>query len=229
MSAAGPEPGPGAELSGAGAYYARIGFAGRVGFGRHPAVVVIDCIHACANPALSPIGIAMEAELRSIRRLLDRMRVKRFPVAHTKVVVQDDALRDAGWFVAKVPAMATMRPGSKLIEFLPEVAPLPGEVVLEKRFPSAFYGTVLQSYLTRCGVDTVIVTGNSTSGCVRATVIDAVSGGFRVIVPRQCVADRVPLSHVVNLFDMDAKYGDVMELDAVLAAVDALPAAELGE
>ena len=226
MNPARPESGPGADLPGAGAYYERIGFAGRVGFGRRPAVIVVDCIHACANPALSSIGIAMDEELRSIRRLLDRVRAKRFPVVHTTVVIQDDALRDAGWFVAKVPAMATMRPGSKMVEFLPEVAPLPGEVVLEKRFPSAFYGTVLQSYLTRCGVDTVIVTGNSTSGCIRATVIDAVSGGFRVIVPRQCVADRVPLSHAVNLFDMDSKYGDVMELDAVLAALDTLPAAE---
>jgi nicotinamidase-related amidase len=229
MSPSAPEPGLGADLPGAGAYYARIGFAGRVGFGRRPAVVVIDCIHACANPALSPIGIAMDEELRSIRRLLDRMRAKRFPVVHTTVVIQDGALRDAGWFAVKVPAMASMRPGSKLVEFLPEVAPVPGEVVLEKRFPSAFYGTVLQSYLTRCGVDTLIVTGNSTSGCVRATVIDAVSGGFRVIVPRECVADRVPLSHAVILFDMDSKYGDVMELDAVLAAVDALPASEPGE
>ena len=129
MSSAGPEPGPNADLSGAGAYYTRIGFAGRVGFGRRPAVVVIDCIHACANPALSPIGIAMDEELRSIRRLLDRMRAKRFPVVHTTVVIQDGALRDAGWFAAKVPAMATMRPGSKLVEFLPDVAPLAGEVV----------------------------------------------------------------------------------------------------
>ena len=121
--------------------------------------------------------------------------------------------------------MAAMRPGTKLVEFLPEVAPVPGEVVLEKRFPSAFYGTILHSYLTRCGVDTVVVTGNSTSGCVRATVVDAVSAGFRVVIPRQCVADRVPLSHAVNLFDMDSKYGDVMEIDEVLAAIDALPVA----
>ena len=210
-------------LSEAGAYYTRIGFAGRVGFGMRPALVVIDCNHACANPALSPIGIAMDAEIRNIRRLLDRVRAKRFPVVHTTVVVEDGQLRDAGWFVTKVPAMAAMRPGTKLVEFLPEVAPVPGEVVLEKRFPSAFYGTILHSYLTRCGVDTVVVTGNSTSGCVRATVVDAVSAGFRVVIPRQCVADRVPLSHVVNLFDMDAKYGDVMEIDEVLAAIDTLP------
>ncbi|MCZ6873413.1 MAG: isochorismatase family protein, partial [bacterium] len=76
--------------------------------------------------------------------------------------------------------------------------------------------------LTRCGVDTVLVTGNSTSGCVRATVVDAVSAGFRVIIPKQCVADRVPLTHMVNLFDMDSKYGDVMELADVMAALQRL-------
>ena len=96
--------------------------------------------------------------------------------------------------------------------------------MLEKRFPSGFYGTSLHSYLTTCGVDTVIVTGDSTSGCVRATVVDAVSSGFRVVIPRQCVADRVPLTHVVNLFDMDSKYGDVMDVDEVLAALERIPA-----
>jgi maleamate amidohydrolase len=214
------------DLSDASAYYQRIGFAGRVGFGRKPALVVIDCNHACANPALSPIGIAMDEEIRNIRRLLDRVRAKRFPVVHTTVVVADGESRDAGWFAAKVPAIAAMRPGTKLVEFVPEVAPAPGELVLEKRFPSAFYGTVLHAYLTRCGVDTVLVTGNTTSGCVRATVVDAVSAGFRVVIPRQCVADRIPLSHVVNLFDMDSKYGDVMELDEVLTTLEALPPAE---
>jgi nicotinamidase-related amidase len=216
------------DLSEVAAYYARIGFAGRVGFGQRPALVIVDCNHASADPSMSPIGIAMDEELRNIRRLLDRVRSKRFPVVHTTVVIEDADLRDAGWFVKKVPAMAAMRPGSKLVEILPEVAPAPGEVVLAKRFPSAFYGTVLHAYLTRCGVDTVVVTGNSTSGCVRATVVDAVSAGFRVIIPRQCVADRAPLSHEVNLFDMDGKYGDVMELDDVLTAVDALPPAAPG-
>ena len=211
------------ELSDATAFYTRIGFSGRVGFGKKPALVIVDMNHACANPARSPIGIAMAEETGNIRRLLALVRAKRFPVVHTTVVIQDEDLRDGGWFVKKIPAMASMRPGSPLVDLLPEVAAAPGEVVLEKRFASAFYGTVLASYLTRCGVDTVMVTGNSTSGCVRATVVDAVSAGFRAIVPRQCVADRVPLSHLVNLFDMDSKYGDVMDLDDVLAAVKALP------
>ncbi len=131
-------------------------------------------------------------------------------------------LRDGGWFIKKVPALEALRPDTKEVQIVPELAPLPGEVVIEKRFPSGFYGTHMHSYLTRCGVDTVMVTGNSTSGCVRATVIDAVSAGFRVIIPKQCVADRVPLSHMVNLFDMDSKYGDVMELDDVMAELQRL-------
>jgi nicotinamidase-related amidase len=128
-------------------------------------------------------------------------------------------LRDGGWFVTKVPALAALRPDTKEVQIVPQLAPQPGELVIEKSFPSGFSGTNLHAYLTRCQVDTVVVTGNSTSGCVRATVIDAVSAGFRVIVPRQCVADRVPLTHMVNLFDIDSKYGDVMDVEDVLAVL----------
>jgi len=196
-------------------FYAKIGFSARTGFGARPAVLVIDCNHGCADPSVSPMGIAMDTELKNIRRLLDAARAKRLPVVHTTVVYSEEQFRDGAWFIKKVPSLEVLRPGSKESQFVPEVAPRAGELVIEKRFPSGFAGTNLQSYLTACGADTVIVTGNSTSGCVRATVVDAVSAGFRVIIPRQCVADRVPLSHAVNLFDMDAKYGDVMEVDDV--------------
>jgi nicotinamidase-related amidase len=162
----------------------------------------------------------METELAEIRRLLDLARARRFPVVFTTVVYAEESLRDGAWFVRKMPAVEAFRPGSKEAAIVPQVAPRPGELVIEKRFPSAFYGTSLHTYLTACRVDTVIVTGNSTSGCVRATVVDAVSGGFRVIIPRQCVADRVPLTHLVNLFDMDAKYGDVMDVGDVVAALE---------
>ena len=201
-------------------FYARIGFSARVGFGARPAVLVIDCNHGCADPSVSPMGIAMDAELKNIRRLLDVARAKRLPIVHTTVVYSEEQFRDGGWFIKKVPSLEVLRPGSKESQFVPQVAPRAGELVIEKRFPSGFAGTNLQSYLTTCGADTVIVTGNSTSGCVRATVVDAVSAGFRVIIPRQCVADRVPLSHEVNLFDMDGKYGDVMDVDDVLGHVE---------
>jgi maleamate amidohydrolase len=149
-------------------------------------------------------------------------------VVHTTVVYTDEFFRDGGWFVKKLPALEALRPGSKEVEIVPELKPRPGELVLEKRFPSGFYGTNLHSYLTACQVDTVVVTGDSTSGCVRATVVDAVSSGFRVIVPRQCVADRVPLTHLVNLFDMDSKYADVIDLDVVAAMLDRIPARRQG-
>ena len=97
-----------------------------------------------------------------------------------------------------------------------------------KKFPSAFYGTNLQSMLTGLGVDTTIIVGNSTSGCVRATACDAISGGFRPVVPSDCVADRAPLSHQINLFDMNSKYADVMSSEDVLAYLVGL-AGEMGK
>jgi maleamate amidohydrolase len=205
-------------------FYGQIGFSRRVGFGQRPALLIIDCIHGCSDPAISPLGIPMDAELKNIRRLLDLCRQKGFPVVHTTVVYSEENFRDGGWFIKKVPSLEVLRPGAKETQFMPDVMPRAGELVIEKRYPSGFYGTHLQSFLTGCGVDTVIVTGDSTSGCVRATVVDAVSGGFRVIIPRQCVADRVALSHAVNLFDMDSKYGDVMDVEDVVAAVTAMPA-----
>jgi hypothetical protein len=184
------------DLSEANAYYTRIGFAGRVGFGRKPALLVIDMNHACANPARSPIGIAMDEEIRNIRRLLDRVRAKRFPVVHTTVVIEDRDLRDGGWFVKKIPAMAAMRPGSPLAELLPEVAAAPGEVVLQKRFASAFYGTVLHSYLTRCGVDTVVVTGSHIEtkvGDQIARPVDVISEeDIEKLGPQKIVEDEFP-------------------------------------
>jgi len=211
------------DLNEAERYYASIGFSRRTGFGERPALLVIDCTHGCSDPSVSSMAIAMDDEIRNIRRLLDVARSKQCPVVHTTIVYTDEHFRDGGWFIKKIPSLEALRPGAKESQIVPELAPRSGELVIEKRFPSGFYGTSLHSYLTTCRVDTVIVTGDSTSGCVRATVVDAVSSGFRVVIPRQCVADRVPLTHVVNLFDMDAKYGDVMDLDEILAALDRMP------
>jgi maleamate amidohydrolase len=156
-------------------YYASIGFSRRTGFGERPALLVIDCNHGCSDPAVSSMAIAMDEEIRNIRRLLDLARAKQFPIVHTTVVYTEEYFRDGGWFVKKIPSLEALRPGSKESQIVPELAPRSGELVIEKRFPSGFYGTNLHSYLTTCRVDTVVVTGDSTSGCVRATVVDAVS------------------------------------------------------
>ena len=183
-------------------------------------MVVLDASRSMLVEDVKPNRL--ERAKLQIRRLLDLARASGFPVVYTTVVYREGQLRDGAWFVKKVPALAALMPDTKEVQIVPEIAPQPGELVLEKCFPSGFYGTNLHSYLTYCGVDTVVVTGNSTSGCVRATVIDAVSAGFRVIVPRQCVADRVRLAHLVNLFDIDSKYGDVMEIEDVVAALQRL-------
>jgi len=123
------------DLSQAEDYYHRIGFANRVGFGVKPALLIIDCNHGCADPSMSPIGIDMSEEIKQIRRLLDLARTQHIPVVHTTVVYSEGQFRDGGWFVKKVPALEALRPDSKETQIVPELAPEPGELVLEKRFP----------------------------------------------------------------------------------------------
>ena len=115
-------------------------------------------------------------------------------------------------FIDKIPVLTTLAAGSRWVEIDPRIAPGPGEPVLKKLFASSFFGTPLQALLTAHDVDTLIVTGASTSGCVRATVVDAIQHAFRPIVPREAVGDRNPDAHEANLYDIDAKYGDVVSL-----------------
>lgn len=190
-------------------FYAQIGFSTRIGFGERPAILVIDMCRGITE-AGHPLSIDMDDAFGPLNAMLAAARRKGLPIVYTTVAYTPPHLADGGMFVKKIPLLNDLVEGSALTEIDPRCAPLPGEIVLTKKFPSGFYGTNLQSLLTGLGIDTTIIVGNSTSGCVRATVIDAVSGGFRVIIPRECVADRAPLSHAVNLFDMDAKYGDVV-------------------
>jgi nicotinamidase-related amidase len=143
------------------------------------------------------------------------------PVIFTTVAYHKD-YSDAGTFGLKVPLLRDLYIGSEASEIDPRVPVMDEDHLITKKFPSAFYGTNLQSQLTGLGVDTTIIVGNSTSGCVRATACDAVSGGFKPIVPSDCVADRAPLSHQVNLFDMDSKYADVMPSSEVLEYLNGL-------
>ena len=122
--------------------------------------------------------------------------------------------------VGKVPALLTLEAGSRWAEIDPRISPREKEPVLNKLFASAFFGTGLSSLLTAAGVDTLIVTGATTSGCVRATVVDALQYGFRPVVPREAVGDRNPDAHEANLYDVDAKYGDVVYLEEVLKCLE---------
>ncbi len=157
--------------------------------------------------------------MRAVREtvpLLAAARVAGVPVIHTKVLYHPSGL-DGGWLVRKVPALRRMVPGEPLAEIDPGAAPLPQEVVIAKQYPSPFFGTPLAAMLTALGVGTLVLAGCSTSGCVRAAAVDGVQHGLRVVVARECVGDRHEAPHDANLFDIQAKYGDVVERADVLA------------
>ena len=190
-------------------------FDGKVGFGRNPAVVVIDFTLAYTTPGSPFFAEGVVRAVADTVPLLEAARAAGIPVIHTKVMYHPSGA-DGGWFVRKVPALRTLVPGEPLAEIDPKVAPLDEEVVIVKQYPSPFFGTPLAPMLATLGVDTLILAGCSTSGCVRAGALDGVQHGYRVIVPRECVGDRHDGPHDANLFDINAKYGDVVGRDEVI-------------
>ena len=192
------------------------GFHGRVGLGRRPGLVVID-VNRGFTDAASPLVCDLDGVVAAIAELLAAFRAAGLPVVYTTVAYDDGGKRAAAVFIEKVPALLTLEAGSGWEEIDPRIAPAPGEPVLTKLWASAFHGTPFASLLTAAGCDSLVVTGASTSGCVRATAVDALQHGLRVIVPREAVGDRNPAAHEANLYDIDTKYGDVVALAAVLA------------
>ena len=190
-------------------------FDGKAGFGRNPAVVVIDFTLAYTTPGSPFFAEGVVRAVADTVPLLQGARAAGIPVIHTKVMYHPSGA-DGGWFVRKVPALRKLVPGELLAEIDPIVAPLAEEVVIVKQYPSPFFGTPLAPMLVTLGVDTLILAGCSTSGCVRAGALDGVQHGYRVIVPRECVGDRHDGPHDANLFDINAKYGDVVGRDEVI-------------
>jgi maleamate amidohydrolase len=191
-------------------------FDGKVGYGRKPAVIVIDFTLAYTTPGSPFFAEGVVRAVRDTVPLLAAARAAGVLVIHTRVEYHPSGA-DGGWFVRKVPALRKMVAGEKLAQIDPAVAPLPDEVVLVKQYPSPFFGTPLAPMLAALGVDTLILAGCSTSGCVRAGALDGVQHGYRVIVPQECVGDRHDGPHDANLFDINAKYGDVVRRDEVVA------------
>lgn len=200
------------------------GFHGRTGCGVRPAVVVVDVSVGFTDPR-SPLACPLDEVIVAIQGLLRETRAAGFPVIYTTVAFDEAARRAAAVFIEKVPALLTLEAGSRWVEIDPRIAPAEGEAVLVKGFASAFFGTTLSSLLTTEGCDTVIVTGASTSGCVRATAVDALQHGYRVLVPREAVGDRNPAAHEANLYDLDTKYADVVSLGETLAYLEEAAAA----
>jgi maleamate amidohydrolase len=191
------------------------GFGGRGGFGRRPALVVIDMTLGFTDPE-SPLACDLEGPVSEIQKLLEAARQAEIPIVFTTVAYHESDKLTAATFIDKVPALLTLEAGTCWAEIDPRIAPRETEPVLNKLFASGFFGTGLSSLLTAAGVDTLIITGASTSGCVRATAVDALQYGFRPVVPREAVGDRNPDAHEANLYDVDAKYGDVVRVEEVL-------------
>jgi maleamate amidohydrolase len=196
--------------------YAERGFGRRSGAGERPALVVVDLVEGFTDPD-SPLWCDADAAVAATARMLEAARASGAPVAFTTVEYDEAGARVAAAFLAKVPALRTLAPGTRWPRVDARIAPRPGEPVLAKLFASAFFGTPLQALLASQGADTVVVCGASTSGCVRATVVDALQHGYRVVVAREGVADRATGPHEAALFDIDAKYGDVVGVDEAVA------------
>ncbi len=195
------------------ANYERGGFVASLSPGRRPALLCIDFIRAYFE-ADSPLDLGSRACLGAARDVLELVRAARLPVVHTRVVYHDSGV-DGGLFVKKLPVLSALTEGAPLGATMPEVAPQPHELVVTKQYASAFFGTSLASTLRALGVDTVIITGVTTSGCVRATTVDALQHGFVPLVVREAVADRHSRPHEANLFDLQAKYAEVVDVAAL--------------
>ena len=190
-------------------------FDGRIGYGQKPAVVVVDFINAYTTPGSPLYAPGVVDAVRASVDLLDMARRNGILVVYTRVIYSPHGL-DGGIFVRKVPVLRKMVEGEPLADIVPDLPPAPQDVIINKQYASAFFGTSLAPLLTSQGVDTLIVTGCSTSGCIRATAVDGMQYGFRVVVPQECVGDRHPEPHEANLFDIDSKYGDVVSKAEVM-------------
>jgi maleamate amidohydrolase len=197
------------------AIYARQGFGAELGIVGGLGLLLVDFVNGFADPDAFGGGNIGEA-IANTAPLLAKARQSAWPVAYSRIVFADDGA-DANIFSLKVPSLLGLTeqaPGSAVVEAL---APAPGDLVVRKTTPSAFAGTGLAAWLTAQRVSTLVVTGCTTSGCVRASVVDAMSLGFRPIVVEDCVGDRALEPHHANIFDMRQKYADVLGLDALMS------------
>jgi maleamate amidohydrolase len=199
--------------------FKRQNFGNTIGIGRRAALVIVDFTVGFNDPDLFGGG-NIDAAVKRTVGLLEFFRRAQLPVAYTRVVYAEDG-SDAGVFTMKAPRLKMLTESHPAGQVVPELVPRAGEYMARKTQASAFFGTGFGPWLVQQGVDTLVVTGCTTSGCVRATVVDAVGYNFRPIVVTDCVGDRAMGPHEANLFDMGQKYADLMHRDAVIAAIDA--------
>lgn len=194
------------------------GFARPLGWGKHPAVLVVDFSRGFTDPA-SPLGADFSSEIAATRRVLDAAREAGWPVFYSSIAYETEDARDGGLWTVKIPALGALQVGGAAAEIDPRLGRRDDEPVIAKKFASCFFETDLADRLRRTDVDTLVITGCTTSGCVRATAVDAMQHGFRPIVVREAVGDRLAAAHEQSLIDLQAKYADVEPVGDVLAKI----------
>ena len=194
--------------------YERQGFGNQSGFGKQPALLIVDFVNAFANPDEFGGGNIGEV-ITKTKVLLTKSRLAEIPISFTRVIYAEDG-SDAGVFCLKAPGLLKLTEASHGSQVVDDLAPGIGEYIVRKTQPSAFFGTSLASWLHARLVDTLLVTGCTTSGCIRASVVDAMSYNFRTVVVTDCVGDRAIAPHDANLFDMEQKYADLMTSEEVI-------------
>ncbi|SNT73392.1 isochorismatase family protein [Paracoccus seriniphilus] len=200
--------------------YSEAGFGEKVPRGTRPALIVVDFSYGFTDTQY-PTAADMWAQIAATRQLGDVARQAGYPVIFTTIAYQPWEATALPW-LKKATGMAALRAGSRLVQIDAATGIQPGDPIVVKHGASAFHGTNLAALLCGAGVDTVVVTGATTSGCVRATVVDAVQSGFNVLVPHDCCADRAQPPHDANLYDMGQKYADVTDAADVLAWLQSL-------
>ncbi|MGI9341983.1 MAG: isochorismatase family protein [Gammaproteobacteria bacterium] len=182
----------------------------RLGFGKKSAIIVIDLLQGYTTEGSALFAPGVVECVKEMPEFLALARDKGVPIIHTRVLYTTPNYEDGGVWIKKAPVLRDLVEGNPYAEFCAGVEPHAGEPVIVKQYASAFFGTSLVATLNGLGVDTLIITGCTTSGCIRATAVDAVQHGFRPICPRELIGDRHEGPHEANLFDINAKYGDVI-------------------
>jgi len=196
-------------------FFRQRGFGIKIGFGERPALIVIDMINGFTD-AKMPLGAPLESQLAAQKPLIDVAHERNIPVIFSTVIYNDHDLKDAGLWAIKMKGTLTLKSGTTAVEVDKRLDMRPTDSLLVKKYASCFFGTDLASRLMNLRADTLIVTGCTTSGCVRATAVDAVHNGFRPMVVKEAVGDRSAAAHEQSLFDLNAKYADVVGLDETL-------------
>ena len=196
-------------------FFRERGFGIKIGFGERPALILIDMLKGFTDPAMA-LGANLDDQIEAQNPLLEVARERAIPCIFSTVMYEEADIKDAGIWALKQKGARTLTAGSEAVEVDPRLDMRPSDILLVKKYASCFFGTDLVPRLNSRRVDTLIITGCTTSGCVRATAVDALQNGYRPMVVREAVGDRSVAAHEQSLFDLNAKYADVVSLDETL-------------